>query len=299
MSCLLASRGMLWIGTNVGLLLSFPLPRLRDGVPIVSGRPYVAYHGHKGAIKFLLPFTSAFQTKSQSHLTSMQQESFDDQQDVFLKVESTLTHSPSTETGSESPENKCPSVNKTSEVSSSDEPFSDQFQKELKEKLTQRYRSAPNLLDIEDDDDMQSLYGSLMRSTEHSLSRTQSLYKRPLRENNALGTRPGHLSSLLISGSQNGNNNNTCNSDLQVESKSRKSNSEILSNKGSVKRKTRPSFSYHTMTSMSFNYHEENNSNSIIIVSGGNGYQCWNEKQNSELNSRDNDANLLFWIYKH
>lgn len=295
-SCLLASRGMLWIGTNVGLLLSFPLPRLRDGVPIVSGRPYVAYHGHKGAIKFLLPFTSAFQTKSQSHLTSMQQESFDDQQDVFLKVESTLTHSPSTERGSESPENKCPSVNKTSEVSSSDEPFSDQFQKELKEKLTQRYRSAPNLLDIEDDDDMQSLYGSLMRSTEHSLSRTQSLYKRPLRENNALGTRS---STLFISGSQNGNNNNTCNSDLKVESKSRKSNAEILSNKSSVKSKTRPSFSYHMMTSMSFNNHEENNSNSIIIVSGGNGYQCWNEKQNSELNSRDNDANLLFWIYKH
>ncbi|XP_052082566.1 rho guanine nucleotide exchange factor 10-like isoform X2 [Mytilus californianus] len=52
---LMVSKGFLWVGTSSGILLTFPLPRLKDGVPIISGRPFVSYHGHNGPVQFLIP----------------------------------------------------------------------------------------------------------------------------------------------------------------------------------------------------------------------------------------------------
>lgn len=52
-TALLASRGLLWVGTNVGVALTIPLPRL-EGVPIISGRANISYHAHRGPITFLL-----------------------------------------------------------------------------------------------------------------------------------------------------------------------------------------------------------------------------------------------------
>lgn len=50
---LMACKGLLWVGTNVGIALTIPLPRL-EGVPIISGRVNISYHAHFGAISFLL-----------------------------------------------------------------------------------------------------------------------------------------------------------------------------------------------------------------------------------------------------
>ncbi|CAH1995746.1 unnamed protein product [Acanthoscelides obtectus] len=50
---LLACKGLLWVGTNVGRTLTIPLPRL-EGVPIISGRVNISYHAHFGPITFLL-----------------------------------------------------------------------------------------------------------------------------------------------------------------------------------------------------------------------------------------------------
>ncbi|XP_064610358.1 rho guanine nucleotide exchange factor 10-like protein [Liolophura sinensis] len=54
-SCLLASKGLLWIGTCKGVILTLPLPRLREGVPQIVSRPCVSFHGHCGPVRFLLP----------------------------------------------------------------------------------------------------------------------------------------------------------------------------------------------------------------------------------------------------
>lgn len=52
---LMACKGLLWVGTNVGISLTIPLPRL-EGVPIiVSGGVNISYHAHFGPITFLLP----------------------------------------------------------------------------------------------------------------------------------------------------------------------------------------------------------------------------------------------------
>lgn len=50
---LVAGRGLLWVGTSAGVVLTLPLPRL-EGVPILGGRTYLAHHGHRGPVTFLL-----------------------------------------------------------------------------------------------------------------------------------------------------------------------------------------------------------------------------------------------------
>ena len=52
-TALMASKGLLWVGTNVGIALSIPLPRL-EGVPIISGRANVSHHAHSGPITVFL-----------------------------------------------------------------------------------------------------------------------------------------------------------------------------------------------------------------------------------------------------
>ncbi|XP_056013747.1 uncharacterized protein LOC125646134 isoform X6 [Ostrea edulis] len=52
---LMASRGLLWVGTSLGIVCSLPLPRLRDGVPLIKGRPDVSFHSHNGPVQFLIP----------------------------------------------------------------------------------------------------------------------------------------------------------------------------------------------------------------------------------------------------
>lgn len=52
-TALMACKGLLWVGTNVGISLTIPLPRL-EGVPIISGRVNMSYHAHFGPISFLL-----------------------------------------------------------------------------------------------------------------------------------------------------------------------------------------------------------------------------------------------------
>lgn len=62
---LLACKGLLWVGTNVGRVLTIPLPRL-EGVPIISGRVNISYHAQFGSISFLL----ALQPKNTNNVLS-------------------------------------------------------------------------------------------------------------------------------------------------------------------------------------------------------------------------------------
>ncbi|RXG61933.1 Rho guanine nucleotide exchange factor 10 [Armadillidium vulgare] len=56
-TALMASKGLLWVGTNVGVVLTIPLPRL-EGIPIISGRANISFHAHLGPITFLLALHS-------------------------------------------------------------------------------------------------------------------------------------------------------------------------------------------------------------------------------------------------
>ncbi|KAI9588884.1 hypothetical protein GQX74_007053 [Glossina fuscipes] len=56
-TALMACKGLLWVGTNVGIAVTIPLPRL-EGVPIISGGISMSCHAHFGPITFLLPLVS-------------------------------------------------------------------------------------------------------------------------------------------------------------------------------------------------------------------------------------------------
>ena len=52
-TALLFIPGFLWVGTSVGLILLYPLPKMQ-GVPRVIGRACVAFHAHCGPVRCLL-----------------------------------------------------------------------------------------------------------------------------------------------------------------------------------------------------------------------------------------------------
>ncbi|XP_041108536.1 rho guanine nucleotide exchange factor 10-like isoform X4 [Polyodon spathula] len=49
---LLVCHGLLMVGTNLGIIVALPVPRLQ-GIPKVTGRGMVSYHAHSGPVKFL------------------------------------------------------------------------------------------------------------------------------------------------------------------------------------------------------------------------------------------------------
>ncbi|KAK9877071.1 hypothetical protein WA026_016100 [Henosepilachna vigintioctopunctata] len=95
-TALLACKGLLWVGTNVGIILTIPLPRL-EGVPIISGRVNISYHAHFGPISFLL----SLQPKNyNSQIRALKEMKKGDSQDSELEpriVEDKITERPKIE----------------------------------------------------------------------------------------------------------------------------------------------------------------------------------------------------------
>uniref|UniRef100_A0A663EAC0 Rho guanine nucleotide exchange factor 10 n=1 Tax=Aquila chrysaetos chrysaetos TaxID=223781 RepID=A0A663EAC0_AQUCH len=54
---LLVCHGLLLVGTNLGIIVALPVPRLQ-GIPKVTGRGMVSYHAHNGPVKFLVTAAS-------------------------------------------------------------------------------------------------------------------------------------------------------------------------------------------------------------------------------------------------
>uniref|UniRef100_A0A672VGD2 Rho guanine nucleotide exchange factor 10 n=1 Tax=Strigops habroptila TaxID=2489341 RepID=A0A672VGD2_STRHB len=54
---LLVCHGLLMVGTNLGIIVALPVPRLQ-GIPKVTGRGIVSYHAHNGPVKFLVTAAS-------------------------------------------------------------------------------------------------------------------------------------------------------------------------------------------------------------------------------------------------
>ncbi|PAA58161.1 hypothetical protein BOX15_Mlig005772g1, partial [Macrostomum lignano] len=50
------TRGLLWVGTSVGLLYLLRTPRLDGGVPVAFGPPLICCHSHRGPITALLTY---------------------------------------------------------------------------------------------------------------------------------------------------------------------------------------------------------------------------------------------------
>ncbi|XP_041861077.1 rho guanine nucleotide exchange factor 10-like protein [Melanotaenia boesemani] len=56
-SSLLICQGLLWVGTNQGVILTFPVPSL-EGIPKITGKGMTSLNAHCGPVDFLVPASS-------------------------------------------------------------------------------------------------------------------------------------------------------------------------------------------------------------------------------------------------
>ncbi|KAM6221612.1 rho guanine nucleotide exchange factor 10 [Rhynchocyon petersi] len=82
---LLVCHGLLMVGTNLGIVVALPVPRLQ-GIPKVTGRGMVSYHAHNGPVKFLIMATALHKKskdKSRDSLPPASELQDEDQKDVL------------------------------------------------------------------------------------------------------------------------------------------------------------------------------------------------------------------------
>ncbi|XP_071892477.1 rho guanine nucleotide exchange factor 10 isoform X4 [Anas platyrhynchos] len=97
---LLVCHGLLLVGTNLGIIVALPVPRLQ-GIPKVTGRGMVSYHAHNGPVKFLVMATSINKKNKNKLRNSLPpgSESKDDDQKNVLHSDrpgSSLSNNPDT-----------------------------------------------------------------------------------------------------------------------------------------------------------------------------------------------------------
>ena len=138
-SSILATKGLLWLGTSLGITLVYRIPCL-EGVPLISGRPYLAYDAHKDSIRVLLSMTVTSRPVKQrigsrvlrEHVRKMNRpiSSLAFNEDALRD----LTSSPISDLSTS--ENVTHS-NNTSKPSEKDEVVSDNLSKESKDRIAQ------------------------------------------------------------------------------------------------------------------------------------------------------------------
>ena len=140
-SSILATKGLLWLGTSLGITLVYRIPCL-EGVPLISGRPYLAYDAHKDSIRVLLSMTATSRPVKQrigsrvlrDHVRKMNRPI---SSLAVCEDDRALSSSPVSDlstSGNISHSDNHSNNNKTSEK---DEIFSDNLSKESKDKIAQ------------------------------------------------------------------------------------------------------------------------------------------------------------------
>ncbi|XP_062428954.1 rho guanine nucleotide exchange factor 10 isoform X3 [Rhea pennata] len=82
---LLVCHGLLLVGTNLGIIVALPVPRLQ-GIPKVTGRGMVSYHAHNGPVKFLVmaaAINKKNKNKSRSSLPPSSESKEDEQKNIL------------------------------------------------------------------------------------------------------------------------------------------------------------------------------------------------------------------------
>ncbi|XP_067150323.1 rho guanine nucleotide exchange factor 10 isoform X4 [Apteryx mantelli] len=92
---LLVCHGLLLVGTNLGIIVALPVPRLQ-GIPKVTGRGMVSYHAHNGPVKFLVmaaAINKKNKNKSRSSLPPSSESKEDEQKNVLHNERPGSSHS--------------------------------------------------------------------------------------------------------------------------------------------------------------------------------------------------------------
>ena len=287
-SYMLASRGLLWVGTSIGCVLTLPLPRL-EGAPQIKARPCVSYHSHCGPIKFLMPINCGL--------------------------------SPLTTPDSCSTTAAAPAVGADSDVTGNSDSrgfsLSDQYsprQPSLEGSTLTRFSSTPDLhrMTLGDDDNLCDMYGSLLNGLDEDFdvalagpakSKRRSFLNNVSNMSNALNARLSLAMSQFTPTSPKPKCATLPNMDeapsfdnIWGETDASQSGKAVQPSSGGGQRNssgdrdaqaevvTAPS--QYAVPSYVFN-------KSLVTVSGGEGYINWNKKQAAD--SRYEDICLLLW----
>ncbi|ESO89956.1 hypothetical protein LOTGIDRAFT_234067 [Lottia gigantea] len=284
-SCLAAGRGMLWIGTSLGFILTLPLPRLREGVPLVNSRPSVSYHGHNHPVKFIIPIycsSSVTQLEKRSSFRS----SIRPKMRKNLKKAQTLLEEPETVPESCVDDKNEASLSQskidlTRRLSDSRSQITESKHKTLparSQRLSFRTELATKIASQETSNSDPDLF-----SAEREV---QMLYETLLENENSEVNGPQFKRLSSESPSSIGEDQETVNTSANTGSdvKPRRKLTQEIQNE---KLKT---------VTISGKSLRKTTTNSVIVVSGGDGYTRWNSSKTTSI--KNEEAVLLLWIYK-
>ncbi|XP_041377385.1 rho guanine nucleotide exchange factor 10-like protein [Gigantopelta aegis] len=293
------SKGILWIGTSPGFILTLPLPRLRDGVPLASGRPNISLHSHRGPVKFLLPiyYSSSvaefnrsnslwsslrkgskvghklsLDAHARSNYVRVQVDSESKQGEGGTGAEVNRSVNTSSKSGSSKSLEKMSGVKR---IPSKSKTLS--FRSELVNKIAIRASAGVNT-DLIDDDEIKVLYEHLLESDNE--------VDEELDENNDGDDESTYDSTQLQLDLPPSTDQTKSKTKTRVDDSTQfvcRSSRTLPRGVSAVKS--------HTMHGTM----KKNTCNSVIVMSGGDGYCDWNKP--SALAKVD-DASLLLWIYK-
>ena len=269
---MLASRGLLWVGTSIGCVLTLPLPRL-EGAPQIKARPCVSYHSHCGPIKFVVPINCGLSSLARGDAGS----------------------APVAESGIASVV--------TDNGDSRGFSQSDQYVPRLSplegSTLT-RFNSTPDLHGgtLADEGNLCDMYGSLLHGLDEDFdvaglagptSKRRSFLNKASNMSNALNARI----SMAVSQFSSPASPKCATLPNMDEAPSFDDNmwNDAAANENQIESPAEPAevaleLSHHAMPSYAFN-------KSLIIISGGEGCINWNSKH--ALDSKYEDICLLLW----
>lgn len=327
MTCMASSRGLLWIGTNLGMILTFPLPKLQNGVPLLSGRRSVSLHAHSGPVKYLIPVTlhsSGFSNQVKNTTNNLEKSNSKLSNNVSTDNVNTkeMSNPHGNRRMSMGGDMMAPKHETSHVIVGQPTPFKEAendygekaltFRRELKSKLVMRKNlsvSTPNLLDVSSEDEVVFLYKDLMKKDDYSLVKSQKSktlasgwkqtkftkhWKKFTFDNMKLSaSKPSSEKAVSISykhepmGASVDCVKQVKNLD-QVDRHAMSKQNSSASRSGSQARRKK---------SIQDSIQEKrSHANCVVVLSGGDGYVDWRHQGASS--AKNNDACMLLWMYK-
>ncbi|XP_033763685.1 rho guanine nucleotide exchange factor 10-like [Pecten maximus] len=331
---LMASRGYLWIGTNVGIILTVSLPRLKDGVPRYWDKPWVSCHAHNGPVKLLIPVycdtvnlwqfvdganhmtgndsgdnsdvtserrKSSLSTEPEgsAHKDSLGVQVLPNEKEVLLPQN--VSHR--TLRGDDTDNSSTKSLGRYMRHPQSSLPFRKELLETVKKKRMGTVRNS-NLLDkVAPEDEVSLYYSDLLTFDEGSDSSKSS----DLSDNISIKESPGKSGDVgaVIDESKSQNDLNVQKIHKELKPKKSFSLRKTLSKAKSPNVRTSlslklPPGDHNGPRMKAISTLSKRNCNAVIVISGGDGYLDWKrppvDHQKEYL--RNDESSLMMWMYK-
>ncbi|KAL5015085.1 hypothetical protein ScPMuIL_009355 [Solemya velum] len=323
-TCMTSSRGLLWIGTNLGIILTLPLPKLQNGVPLLSGRRSVSLHAHNGPVKYIIPVTlhsSGFSSQVKNTPTVV--ENSDSRANNIGGAED-LPRPQANRRMSMGIDIMTPKHETSHVVVGQPTPFKEAetsleyldeesltFRRELASKLAKRKnlsQSTPNLLEASSEDEVVLLYKDLMKKDDFCVMKSQKCktlasgwkqtkFTKHWKKLTSDNTKSNTLKSKMVADISYKREPMGVPVDCveRIENKDLNYKGSALSKKSSSSSRS-GSQAQRKKSIQSSMLEKCSSANCVVVLSGGDGYVDW--RHHGACSAKNNDACMLLWMYK-